>query len=117
MRVTPKNANALVSLLACLVCRFSHDVSYSSSVCVCVSSCISSNGLQRPRTRSWYNDPIQCTSVIYTGNFIYIIDTADFASEDERIMSMVDGVALVVDATEGPMSQTRFVLTNALSRG
>ena len=42
---------------------------------------------------------------------------ADFGGEVERILSMVDGVALVVDATEGPMTQTRFVLSKALQRG
>lgn len=62
----------------------------------------------------------KCTSVTYQGNLINIVDTpghADFGGEVERIMSMVDGVALVVDATEGPMTQTRFVLSKALSRG
>lgn len=51
---------------------------------------------------------------------INIVDTpghADFGGEVERIMSMVDGVALVVDATEGPMAQTKFVLQKALNRG
>lgn len=41
----------------------------------------------------------------------------DFGGEVERILSMVDGVLLVVDATEGPMSQTKFVLTKALQQG
>ncbi|KAJ4476707.1 GTP-binding protein TypA [Lentinula aciculospora] len=62
----------------------------------------------------------KCTSVMYKGNLINIVDTpghADFGGEVERIMSMVDGVALIVDATEGPMTQTRFVLSKALSRG
>ncbi|KAJ8075719.1 hypothetical protein PM082_021349 [Marasmius tenuissimus] len=62
----------------------------------------------------------KCTSIMYKGNLINIVDTpghADFGGEVERIMSMVDGVALVVDATEGPMTQTRFVLSKALSRG
>ncbi|KAL0568533.1 hypothetical protein V5O48_013449 [Marasmius crinis-equi] len=61
----------------------------------------------------------KCTSIMYKGNLINIVDTpghADFGGEVERIMSMVDGVALVVDATEGPMTQTRFVLSKALSR-
>lgn len=50
----------------------------------------------------------------------HIVDTpghADFGGEVERIMSMVDGVALVVDATDGPMTQTKFVLSKALARG
>jgi GTP-binding protein len=62
----------------------------------------------------------KCTSINYKGNLINIVDTpghADFGGEVERIMSMVDGVALVVDATEGPMTQTRFVLSKALARG
>jgi len=51
---------------------------------------------------------------------INLIDTpghADFGGEVERIMNMVDGVCLVVDATEGPMSQTKFVLMKALGQG
>lgn len=51
---------------------------------------------------------------------INIADTpghADFGGEVERIMSMVDGCALIVDATEGPMTQTKFVLNKALKRG
>ncbi|KAF5382989.1 hypothetical protein D9757_006297 [Collybiopsis confluens] len=62
----------------------------------------------------------KCTSIMYQGNLINIVDTpghADFGGEVERIMSMVDGVVLVVDATEGPMTQTRFVLSKALKRG
>jgi len=62
----------------------------------------------------------KCTSISYKGNIINIIDTpghADFGGEVERIMNMVDGVALIVDATEGPMTQTRFVLSKALDRG
>eukprot|EP00466_Bigelowiella_natans_P018982 jgi/Bigna1/141718/aug1.64_g16426 len=51
---------------------------------------------------------------------VNLIDTpghADFGGEVERIMNMVDGVCLVVDATEGPMSQTKFVLMKALAQG
>ncbi|KAL1694876.1 P-loop containing nucleoside triphosphate hydrolase protein [Schizophyllum commune] len=51
---------------------------------------------------------------------VNIVDTpghADFGGEVERIMSMVDGVVLLVDATEGPMTQTRFVLDKAIKRG
>ncbi|WP_134685899.1 translational GTPase TypA [Brevibacillus migulae] len=57
------------------------------------------------------------TSVQYEGNTINILDTpghADFGGEVERIMSMVDGVLLIVDAFEGCMPQTRFVLRKAL---
>ncbi|KDO21135.1 hypothetical protein SPRG_21218 [Saprolegnia parasitica CBS 223.65] len=62
----------------------------------------------------------KCTRVEYEGKVLNIVDTpghADFGGEVERILSMVDGVVLVVDATEGPMSQTKFVLTKALNRG
>lgn len=57
------------------------------------------------------------TAVLYKGYKINILDTpghADFSGEVERIMTMVDGVVLVVDAYEGPMPQTRFVLKKAL---
>jgi len=57
------------------------------------------------------------TSVTYNGIKINIIDTpghADFGGEVERVLKMVDGVVLVVDAFEGPMPQTKFVLKNAL---
>ena len=60
------------------------------------------------------------TSVNYDGYKINILDTpghADFGGEVERIMKMVDGVLLVVDAYEGPMPQTRFVLKKALESG
>ena len=58
------------------------------------------------------------TGVMYNGIKINIIDTpghADFGGEVERIMNMVDGVLLVVDAYEGTMPQTRFVLKKALA--
>ncbi|MCL1883503.1 MAG: translational GTPase TypA [Defluviitaleaceae bacterium] len=57
------------------------------------------------------------TSVIFDGIKINIVDTpghADFGGEVERVLKMVDGVVLVVDAFEGPMPQTKFVLKNAL---
>lgn len=60
------------------------------------------------------------TAVFYHGVKINIIDTpghADFGGEVERTMGMVDGALLVVDAAEGPMPQTRYVLQKALSRG
>jgi GTP-binding protein len=69
----------------------------------------------------------KCTSVEWTGGEgasepvrINIVDTpghADFGGEVERILSMVDGVVLLVDAAEGPMPQTKFVLMKALARG
>ena len=57
------------------------------------------------------------TSVCYKGTKINIIDTpghADFGGEVERVLSMVDGVILLVDAAEGAMPQTRFVLSKAI---
>lgn len=59
------------------------------------------------------------TSINYQGYKLNIVDTpghADFGSEVERICQMVDGVLLLVDAVEGPMPQTRFVLRKALSQ-
>lgn len=56
----------------------------------------------------------------YKGTKINIVDTpghADFGGEVERVLSMVDGVLLVVDANEGPNTQTRFVTRKALERG
>ena len=57
------------------------------------------------------------TSIKYNGDTINIVDTpghADFGGEVERIMNMVDGCVLVVDAFDGVMPQTRFVLKTAL---
>jgi len=62
----------------------------------------------------------KCTSIQWHGNKINIVDTpghADFGGEVERILSMVDGVLVLVDASEGPMPQTKFVLTKALKLG
>ena len=59
-------------------------------------------------------------AVDYMGTHINIIDTpghADFGGEVERVLSMVDGVLLLVDAVEGPMPQTRFVTRKALALG
>ncbi len=59
-------------------------------------------------------------SVTYEGTHINIVDTpghADFGGEVERVLSMVDGVLLLVDAVEGPMPQTRFVTRKALALG
>src|SRR5687768_11812322 len=60
------------------------------------------------------------TAVRYKDFLINIVDTpghADFGGEVERTLSMVDGVMLLVDASEGPLPQTRFVLRKALERG
>ncbi|WP_309612141.1 translational GTPase TypA [Sphingomonas sp.] len=62
----------------------------------------------------------KCTSVEWEGTHINIVDTpghADFGGEVERILSMVDGVILLVDAAEGPMPQTKFVTSKALALG
>ncbi|RME65868.1 MAG: translational GTPase TypA [Alphaproteobacteria bacterium] len=62
----------------------------------------------------------KCTSVVWQGTRINIVDTpghADFGGEVERILSMVDGVILLVDAAEGPMPQTKFVTAKALALG
>ena len=60
------------------------------------------------------------TAVTYKGTKINIVDTpghADFGGEVERVLKMVNGVILLVDAAEGPMPQTRFVLSKALAMG
>jgi GTP-binding protein len=60
------------------------------------------------------------TAILYKGYTINIVDTpghADFGAEVERVMKMVDGVLLVVDAAGGPQAQTRFVLRKALAEG
>jgi GTP-binding protein len=62
----------------------------------------------------------KCTSVEWQGTHVNIVDTpghADFGAEVERILSMVDGVILLVDAAEGPMPQTKFVTGKALQLG
>ena len=60
------------------------------------------------------------TSAVWNGVKINIVDTpghADFGGEVERVLKMVNGVVLLVDAAEGPMPQTRFVLQKALELG
>jgi GTP-binding protein len=57
------------------------------------------------------------TRLLYNNHMLHVVDTpghADFGGEVERILSMVDGVVLLVDATEGPMAQTKFVLSKAI---
>lgn len=76
-----------------------------------------SNALERERGITIL---AKCTSVEWKETRINIVDTpghADFGGEVERILSMVDGVALLVDAAEGPMPQTKFVLSKALKLG
>ncbi len=60
------------------------------------------------------------TAIVWRGTKINLVDTpghADFGGEVERALSMVDGVLLLVDAAEGPMPQTRFVLAKAIAAG
>ena len=60
------------------------------------------------------------TAIMYKGVKINIVDTpghADFGGEVERVLNMVDGVLLLVDAAEGPMPQTKYVLRKALEQG
>ncbi|NTV62148.1 MAG: translational GTPase TypA [Oscillochloris sp.] len=76
-----------------------------------------SNALERERGITILS---KTTAVIYRGVKINIIDTpghADFGGEVERVMNMVDGVLLLIDAVDGPMPQTKFVLRKALQAG
>jgi len=76
-----------------------------------------SNDLERERGITITSKNV---SVTYKGTKINIIDTpghADFGGEVERVLNMADGVCLLVDAFEGPMPQTRFVLGKALALG
>lgn len=76
-----------------------------------------SNDLERERGITIFS---KNASVNYKGTKINIIDTpghADFGGEVERVLSMADGALLLVDAKEGPMPQTRFVLKHALKMG
>ncbi len=76
-----------------------------------------SNDLERERGITIYS---KNTSVFYKGTKINILDTpghADFGSEVERVLRSVDSVLLVVDAAEGPMPQTKFVLKKSLELG
>ncbi|ABC20953.1 translational GTPase TypA [Rhodospirillum rubrum] len=78
---------------------------------------LDSNDLERERGITIL---AKCTSVDWKGVRVNIVDTpghADFGGEVERILSMVDGVVLLVDAAEGPLPQTKFVLGKALALG
>jgi GTP-binding protein len=78
---------------------------------------LDNNDLERERGITIFSKNV---SVQYKGIKINIIDTpghADFGGEVERVLKMADGVVLLVDAFEGPMPQTRFVLQKALSLG
>ncbi|MDE1846425.1 MAG: GTP-binding protein, partial [Candidatus Micrarchaeota archaeon] len=76
-----------------------------------------SNALEQERGITIY---AKNTSIVYKGTKINIVDTpghADFGSEVERVLRSIDAVLLVVDAQEGPMPQTRFVLKKSLELG
>lgn len=78
---------------------------------------LDSNDLERERGITIL---AKATSVEWKGTRVNIVDTpghADFGGEVERILSMVDGVVLLVDAAEGPMPQTKFVTSKALALG
>ncbi len=83
-----------------------------------VPTCVmDSNDLERERGITILS---KNTAVIYNNTRINIVDTpghADFGGEVERVLGMVDGCLLIVDANEGPMPQTRFVLKKALEKG
>ena len=86
----------------------------NESVPTCV---MDSNDLERERGITILS---KNTAVIYNETRINIVDTpghADFGGEVERVLGMVDGCLLIVDANEGPMPQTRFVLKKALEQG
>lgn len=94
--------------------KCSHTFRENQQVETCV---MDSNDLERERGITILS---KNTAIMYDGYKINILDTpghADFGGEVERIMGMVDGVVLVVDAYEGTMPQTRFVLKKALEAG
>ncbi len=89
-----------------------HDKSGEEAICI-----MDSNDLERERGITILS---KNTSVRYGNTTIHIVDTpghADFGSEVERVLRMVDGVLLLVDALDGPMPQTRFVLKKSLALG
>ncbi|HAH31393.1 MAG TPA: translational GTPase TypA [Elusimicrobia bacterium] len=89
-----------------------HDKAGEERICI-----MDSNDLERERGITILS---KNTSVKYGDTTIHIVDTpghADFGSEVERVLRMVDGVLLLVDALDGPMPQTRFVLKKSLTLG
>ncbi|MFW6287600.1 MAG: GTP-binding protein, partial [bacterium] len=82
-----------------------------------VDCVMDSNDLERERGITIYSK--NC-AIEYNGIKINIVDTpghADFSSEVERVIKAVDSAILIVDASEGPMPQTRFVLKKSLEKG
>ncbi len=81
------------------------------------SQAMDSNDLERERGITIL---AKCTSILWRDTRINIVDTpghADFGGEVERILNMVDGVVVLVDASEGPLPQTKFVVSKALKMG
>ncbi|KAJ2556538.1 hypothetical protein EV175_001942 [Coemansia sp. RSA 1933] len=98
-------------------CLLKQSGALSGSTAMQETRVMDSNALEKERGITILS---KVTSLAYKEHRINIVDTpghADFGGEVERILSMVDSVVLVVDATEGPMAQTKFVLTKALARG
>ena len=82
-----------------------------------VERAMDSNDLERERGITIL---AKCASVVWKDTRINIVDTpghADFGGEVERILNMVDGAIVLVDASEGPLPQTKFVVSKALKRG
>jgi GTP-binding protein len=81
------------------------------------SQALDSNDLERERGITIL---AKCTSIVWQDTRINIVDTpghADFGGEVERILNMVDGAIVLVDAAEGPLPQTKFVVSKALRQG
>ena len=81
------------------------------------SQALDSNDLERERGITIL---AKCTSIVWRSTRINIVDTpghADFGGEVERILNMVDGAIVLVDAAEGPLPQTKFVVSKALKQG
>jgi GTP-binding protein len=81
------------------------------------SQALDSNDLERERGITIL---AKCTSIVWGDTRINIVDTpghADFGGEVERILNMVDGAIVLVDAAEGPLPQTKFVVSKALKQG
>src|SRR5213082_2961779 len=82
-----------------------------------VAQAMDSNDLERERGITIL---AKCTSILWQGTRINIVDTpghSDFGGEVERILNMVDGAIVLVDAAEGVLPQTKFVVGKALARG
>jgi GTP-binding protein len=82
-----------------------------------VAQAMDSNDLERERGITIL---AKCTSILWQDTRINIVDTpghADFGGEVERILNMVDGAIVLVDASEGPLPQTKFVVSKALKQG